>query len=233
MTRTTPPPHRATVGEVMTSPVITVTAEASYKQLVAVMAEHDVSALPVVDAGGRMIGIVSEADLLRRTEVPGSRVERLLSSFGSGVPPDEAPTARDLMTTEVVTATRDMPVARAARLMRQRDVKRLPVVDGGTLVGMVSRVDLLRPFLRGDGEIRRDIADGVLLGWLWIDPSPVSIDVTDGAVTLRGRIERRSDVQLIERLAHSIDGVVSVDNRLEYGFDDLRARRRPVEARIR
>lgn len=233
MIRSTPRPHRATVGDVMTTPVITVPPETPYKQLIMLMAEHDISALPVVDASGRMVGIVSEADLLRRSEDPGSRVERLLSGFaGNGT--EEAVVAGDLMTAEVVTAEPDMPVARAARLMRQRDVKRLPVLEGGALVGMVSRVDLLSPFLRSDEAIRQDITDGVLLGWLWIDPSPVRVEVADGAVTLRGRVERRSDAELIGRLAHSVDGVVSVDNQLEYVYDDgSRAARRPAEARVR
>lgn len=227
-------PHRATVADVMTREVVSVRDDAPYRHMVRLLAERHVSALPVVDPAGAVVGIVSEADLLPSAE---SRPAHLLPVHRrprrAGIAAAER-VAHDVMSSPVTTARPDMLVAEAARLMLAHRIKRLPVVDAtGTLVGIVSRIDLLRPALRSDEEIRVDIVDGVMRHWLWIDPATVEVRVEAGSVTLTGRLERRSDADLVAKLVAELDGVVTVDSRLEYERDDLHERFPPAEARIR
>jgi CBS domain-containing protein len=116
-------------------------------------------------------------------------------------------------------------LAEAARLMHKRGVKRLPVVDAaGRLVGIVSRHDLLKAFLRGDDSIRREICEDVLENALWIEPDSVEVTVRDGVVTLVGELETRSLVGLVDRLVGAVEGVVAVDPRLAFRFDDTNAK---------
>ena len=225
-----------TVAHVMSAPVFTVTPSTTYKHMVQLMSEHAVSALPVVDEQGVLVGIVSEADLL----VKESRPERhrvLWTETGRErrmADKAEATVAAEVMTAHVLTVHVGMPLAHAARIMQQHSVKRLPVVDDdGALVGIVSRSDLLKPFLRPDADIRSDIVETVLPKWLLIDPTDIVVDVTDGAVTLTGTVERSSEVEVIDHVLPRLEGVVSLDNRLEFGFDDLSLKRQVIEARIR
>lgn len=125
------------------------------------------------------------------------------------------------MTSPAVTIHADAPVAGAARLMRQRGVKRLPVVDeAGRLVGIVSRGDLLAVFTRPDEEIRAEIVDEVIARILLLDQRLFAVTVDDGIVTLCGQAEQRTDSILIERLAAKVDGVVNVHSELTYRRDD-------------
>ena len=220
----------------MSSPVVTVSPTTPYKQMVQLMAEHAISALPVVDEHGVLVGIVSEADLLVKETRP-ERHRVLWTETGSErrmVDRAEATTAVELMTTPVLTIHLAMPLARAARIMQAHSVKRLPVLDDdGALVGIVSRADLLTPYLRPDADIRSDILELVLPRWLLVDPADVIVDVTDGSVTLTGKVERSSEVEMIDHVLPRLEGVVSLDNRLEFGFDDLNLKRQVIEARIR
>ncbi|HXM58006.1 MAG TPA: CBS domain-containing protein [Candidatus Dormibacteraeota bacterium] len=215
---------RTTVGDVMTSPVETVEPDAGFKEIVERLRARRISAVPVVDATGRALGIVSEADLLLkedRAEVEGrqrflegrrSRRERVRAAAG---------TAAELMTSPAATIGADAPVAEAARAMRRRGVKRLAVVDeAGRVVGIVSRGDLLAVFTRSDDEIRDEIADEVIVGTLLLDPGPFEVQVREGVVTLRGEADRRTDAVLVARLAARVDGVVNVRSELIYRVDD-------------
>lgn len=215
--------HR-TVADVMTRNVATASPEASLKMVARSLDDHGVSALPVVDTRHHPIGIVSEADLLRRQAgLPDTEGRDPLRSTA---PMDrasmDARTAGDLMSTPVLTARPAWSIVETARFLRERGVKRLPVVDEtGTLVGIVSRTDLLRPMLRRDDAIRDEIVDDVLGRTLRMTPGGVEVTVRDGAVSLSGQVEDRSTIPVLERLCQSVDGVVSVDQALGYAVDDL------------
>ncbi|MEU2831904.1 CBS domain-containing protein [Streptomyces lavendulae] len=215
--------HR-TVADVMTRNVATASPEAPLKTVARSLDDNGVSALPVVDTRHHPIGIVSEADLLRRqaglpdtegrdpmrTTAPVNR-----ASMG-------ARTAGDLMSAPVLTARPEWGIVETARFLHEQGVKRLPVVDGsGTLVGIVSRTDLLRPMLRRDDAIRDEIVDDVLGRTLRMTPGGVTVTVSEGVVSLSGQVEERSAIPVVERLCQSVDGVVSVDQSLGYAVDDL------------
>jgi CBS domain-containing protein len=209
----------------MTSEVISVGEGATYRQIVALLSEHRISAVPVVDDKRRVLGVVSEADLTRRmiqaadgAEHPTPpRTYRPREAAWS----TEAAVAGDLMTSPAVTIAADASLAAAARLMEERAVKRLPVVDpDNVLTGIVSRRDLLRVHLRSDEEIRRAVEDRVLWEWFQVTEPYVRASVRDGVVTLIGELPRRRQTALAAHLTRSVDGVVEVVNRLTYRTDD-------------
>ncbi|MCH0565785.1 MULTISPECIES: CBS domain-containing protein [unclassified Streptomyces] len=197
-----------TVSDVMTQTVVAVGSEAPFKEVVELLDQWKVSALPVLAGEGRVIGVVSEADLLAKEEFrdvdegePGHRVKA------------GAITAGELMSSPAVTVHADAPLAEAARIMARRHVKRLPVVDGvGVLQGVVSRADLLKVFLRPDTEIAEDVRREVL------EPveaaAAVTVAVDEGVVTLGGSLSDRLLVPVIARAARAVEGVVDV--RLEF-----------------
>ncbi|MGW4226346.1 CBS domain-containing protein [Streptomyces bauhiniae] len=207
-------PHQ--VSDVMTRAVVAVSRHTLFKDIVERMEQWQVSALPVLEGDGRVIGVVSEADLLPKEE------------FSSGVPdrltqirrmPDLAKagavTAEELMSTPAVTVHADATVAEAARIMAVKRVKRLPVVTSeGVLDGIVSRGDLLKLFLRPDGdlanEIRRDVVDVLFPAPV----EPVHIVVDDGVVTVTGRVGEAASIDLAARMMRGVEGVVGVDCRL-------------------
>jgi CBS-domain-containing membrane protein len=212
------------VRDVMTRDVVTLDEQESFKELAALMAECRVSALPVLDEGGRVVGVVSEADLLLKEEFPeGPAGGRLFEGHRQRVERAKAAgdTAAELMTAPAVTVGPDATVTEAARLLHRHGIKRLPVVDpAGPLLGIVSRADLLKVFLRSDDQIAREVRQEVLLRALWVDPDSVTIQVRDGVVTLTGRLERRSLIPIAVSLVHGIDGVVDVVDRLTFELDD-------------
>jgi CBS domain-containing protein len=215
------------VKDLMTTQVVTVGPSARFKEIVARLAEHRISALPVVNEDGLVLGVVSEADLLLKEEFPDpdqdiplfwTRRRRLEREKAA------ASTARDLMTVAVVSISGDATVAEAARRMHTAGVKRLPVVDRrGRLVGIISRADLLKVFTRADQDIRREITDEVIVGEFLLDPNRFFIQVRDGVVVLEGRVERRSLLPWVVRAVRGVEGVVRVEDRLAYDADDLDA----------
>jgi CBS-domain-containing membrane protein len=217
---------RYTVGDVMTTDVVTIRDRCGYKEIVETLADHGLSAVPVVDDDRRVIGVVSEADLLHKMEYPGGEPHaRLLERKRVRVARDKADAddAAHLMTAPAVVVGPDASVGAAARLMDAEHVKRLPVVDdAGRIVGLVSRKDLLGLFLRDDEDIRREVVDDVLVRVMWIDPSRVSVSVEHGIVTLDGTVERRSSLSIIKELVARLAGVVDVVANLNYRVDDVR-----------
>ncbi|TDT97377.1 CBS domain protein [Streptomyces sp. 846.5] len=216
--------HR-TVQDVMTHQVVTAHRDTPFKAVAALLARNDVSAVPVVDPRQHPIGIVSEGDLLRKeSALPDPR------GHAASVwmrPRDrkraEAETAETLMTSTVFAARPEWSLVEAARMMDRHHVKRLPVIDeAGVLVGIVSRSDLIRVFLRPDGAIRQEIVHDVLNQTLLIPLTDVQVEVRDGVVTLRGTVERQTLVPVVVRLCRSVDGVVAVHDQLRYTFDDRR-----------
>lgn len=215
----------------MTSPAVTVGPETGFKEVASMLRERAFSAVPVIDATGRAVGVVSEADLMFKEErsslesdrhvLPGRRTRTARAKA-------VASRASELMTKPAVTVTADVPLAEAARLMQRHKVKRLPVVDEeGRVVGIVSRGDLLTVFLRPDEELRREIVEDVIRDALMIDPEPIEVTVEGGIVHLQGTVDRRTDARLIERLALLWDGVVDVKSELTYSYDDTHERPAP------
>ncbi|HSK35624.1 MAG TPA: CBS domain-containing protein [Actinomycetota bacterium] len=208
----------------MTSDVVTVDEQASFKEIAALITGRRVSALPVLDADGRVLGIVSEADLVLKEEFPeGPAGGRLFQGRRQRTDRAKAAgdTAAELMTSPAVTVGPDATIAEAARLLHRHGIKRMPVVDpAGPLLGIVSRADLLKVFLRSDADLARAVRQEVLLRAMWMDPDTVRVDVRDGVVTLTGQLERRSLIPIVVTLVRGLDGVVDVVDRLTYELDD-------------
>lgn len=221
--------HR-TVSDLMTHSVVRVHARTPFKEVVKTLADHDITAVPVVDGDDRPLGVVSEADLLRRESAqpdPAGLLAVLDAPGNPSVRP-AATTAEGLMTSPAVVAHPEWTVVQAARVMDQRHVKRLPVVDDtGRLVGIVSRADLLRVFLRRDHVIREEISGDILDRTLGIGPDEVVVAVTDGRVSLRGTVERRDLIPVLVRLCEQVDGVVEVTQTLDYRTDEAVAATQP------
>jgi CBS domain-containing protein len=213
----------------MTPEVVVVAPDCGYKHLVDVMVDSRVSAVPVVD-DDVVVGLVSEADLLHRVELGPDAPTRLIEERIRRQSKTKAigQTARDLMSSPVVTIDPSAPIGAAARLMERHRVKRLPVVDTATgrLIGIVARRDLLRPYLRRDDEIKDDVANHVLRDSLWVDPTALKIVVDDGRVALHGHVDRRTTAAIAVRLVQAVDGVVAVDDELTWEFDDIAVSRR-------
>ncbi|MBN3932363.1 CBS domain-containing protein [Streptomyces verrucosisporus] len=210
------------VRDLMTADVVSVREDARYREILDALDRNRVSALPVVDAEDRVVGVVSEADLLRAEGHTGDRPRSPLPRLPRPPrPPDRTGTARELMTAPAVTVGPDEPVAQAARLIEGRGVKRLPVVDGERrLLGIVSRRDLVRMHVRPDADIRADIVDGVLKHTLWVAPSQVDVHVGDGVAELRGQVDRRTTAAFAVRLTEQVPGVVRVVDHLTWDEDD-------------
>ena len=208
-----------TVADVMSGSVVAVRPAAGFKEIVTLMRQQNVSAVPVVDRPGHIIGIVSEADLLlKELPVEESQTASILATGRRGERARAAGvTAGDLMTPAVVKIRKDAPVTEAAQLMHDQRVKRLPVVDrDGKLIGVVSRVDVLSVFDRPDEQIRDEIANGIISGKFRFDPGALDVDVSSGIVTVSGPVKRRDTAaQLLEAIRHS-DGVVDVRDRFSY-----------------
>jgi CBS domain-containing protein len=212
------------VRDVMTTEVVTAEPSTPFKEIASRLAQHRISAVPVLDADRRVLGVVTEADLLLKQEHPDPKVDvplawsrrrRLERKKAAAV------VAGKLMTTPAVTVPPTATVTEAARRMHTARVKRLPVVDEeGRLVGIVSRADLLKVFTRPDDAIRRELMEDVIVGDFMMNPSRFFIDVDDGVVVLQGRVERRSLIPYLVRTVHGVEGVVRVEDRLTFDVDD-------------
>jgi CBS domain-containing protein len=212
------------VQDVMTTEVVCARESTSYKELVELLATRRVSAVPVVDDRRHVLGVVSEADLLLKREQPAQPLIQLLSAprRRRERAKAQATVAAELMSQPAVTIDPQATLAGAARRLHASGVKRLPVVDAvGRLVGIVSRVDLLKGFLRPDEELHGEIVEDVIFGDLVMGPDRFDVHVQDGVVVLQGRCERRSLIPVVVRAVAAVDGVVRVENRLGYDVDDL------------
>ncbi|MER7463195.1 CBS domain-containing protein [Streptomyces sp. NPDC097981] len=206
------PAPQYTVSDVMSHTAVAIGREASYKEIVELMHEWKVSALPVLEGEGRVVGVVSEADLLAKEEFrrdDPKLPEQLDEASKAG-----ALLAGELMSSPAVTVHPDATLAEAARIMARKRVKRLPVVNSvGMLEGVVSRSDLLKVFLRPDEEIEEEIRQ-LVLGELPL-PAHIEFSVLDGVVTLHGPLTDRALVPLLARAIRAVEGVVSVQMALE------------------
>jgi CBS-domain-containing membrane protein len=210
-----------TVREAMTRTVVTAPEQAPFKDLVRMMREYRVSAVPIVGASGTIVGVVSEADLLLK-EAPDVLTPHV---FQGKVHREErrkaeGKVALDLMTHPAITIGPEAPVTEAARVMHERRVKRLPVVDEeGRIQGVVSRVDLLADYLRDDAEILEDVR-AILRHELLLEVDSVTATVDQGVVRLEGEVDRRTLVPSIWDRVRAVEGVIGIDERLTWQIDD-------------
>ncbi|WP_338676460.1 CBS domain-containing protein [Streptomyces sp. SCSIO 30461] len=214
--------HR-NVAEVMTRNVVTARPGSTYKEVAQLLRDNDITAVPVVDANGHPLGVVSEGDLLRKAvglpDLEG-RPSRLTLT-PNDLARAEAESAEGMMTSPAITARATWNIVETARTMAGNGVKRLPVIDeAGRIIGIVSRCDLLRPFLRRDEAIEEEIRGDVLDRTVGLAPESVEALVRDGVVTLTGHVPERGDIPVIERLCRCVDGVVAVHQRLDYAYDN-------------
>ena len=212
------------VEEVMTKDVVHVLADTPFKECVDMVGVHRIGALPVVDGSGRLLGILSESDLLRKEEVVGGRRE----------PKGLARTAGEAMTRNLVTVAPGTPIAQAARLMHQASVRHLPVTDrDGRLMGIVARGDLLKVFLRSDESIRREIDEELLPRTFGIARGALEIEVRQGVVHVSGEVEQLSLARLVIEFIQRVEGVVAVESGLHHLRDDAGDRQVAAIAEVR
>lgn len=217
------------VRDIMTTDPLTVSPDTPLKEAARIMVRQRVSGLPVMD-GGNLVGIVTEGDFLRQEASRDApyRLSLLDALFGEG--PGDDPVAEsvsEVMTEKVITIGPEATLGEAARAMANRKVKRLPVVDeGGALIGIISRADVVNAFTKPDEVIEDEIREDVVRRLLFLDPEVVEVTVDDGVVTLEGELENRTEAQLLEELVRRMAGVVRVESRLEFEVDDRKAGKR-------
>jgi CBS domain-containing protein len=212
------------VEDIMSKDVAVARPDMTLKEAARLLVDRGISGLPVVSAAGRVIGVVSEGDLLPRDGAPRRHRRALawLLEHGDGAEVVEpARLVADVMSSPAFTVDSFWTIPGAAHLMRHQGVKRLPVLRAGELVGIVSRADIVRAFARSDAEVEREVRELVdFERALWSDQLSVDIEVKGGEVVLSGAVERRSLAETLPPMTGRIPGVVSVDSQLSWQDDD-------------
>jgi CBS domain-containing protein len=203
------------VQDLMTTNVLTVPTSAPLKDAAALLADHRISGLPVVDDNRHVLGVLSEGDILFKESGPPERpsmLERLLAVPSIGFDPKlAARTVGEAMSAPALTIGPRRPVTEAATTMIEEGVNRLPVVDDEKhLIGIVTRADLVRAFVRSDAELEREIREDVLRRMMWMERGMVGVEVADGEVRLTGEVETKTDAEILPRLVQRVPGVVGV-----------------------
>ncbi len=209
------------VADVMTTEPLTVRSETSLKDAAGILAHEQISGLPVVDADNHVVGVLSEGDVLFKERGAVGKKGLLARWLEHPLPDDDlkvdARTVGEAMTAPAVTIGPKRPLAEAANTMIDQGVKRLPVVNPeGKLIGIVTRADLVRAFVRSDEEIAAEIRDDVIRRTLWIAPESVEVTVQGGEVRLTGEVETKADAELIPAFIQRVPGVVSVLSKLRW-----------------
>lgn len=224
------------VNDLMTVDVVAVTPETSLKDVARLLAEHRISGVPVVGEGGRVLGVVSEADILykERGEEPRSQLlDWLLDSRSRDREKTLARTAGDAMTSPAITINAHADVSAAARTMTEQQVKRLTVIDwSGALVGIVTRADLVRAFARSDEELEDEIRSDLVAGVFAMNADAVDVRVEKGEATLDGEMLERLDAAILPRLVARVPGVVAVRSTLRWREDSRDAENRETYASV-
>ncbi|MDQ0757822.1 CBS domain-containing protein [Streptomyces canus] len=219
------------VGSVMTSDVVRAAYGTPFKEVARLLTGHRISGLPVVDEDDKVIGVISETDLMaRQAAIPdpfGPAHRRRLVSLTRGVRRQavkaKARTAGRLMTAPPVVVHADDTIVEAARTMARHQVERLPVLDEtDRLVGIVTRRDLLQVFLRTDADIREEVIKEVLARAMWLPPRSIDVSVAEGIVILSGQMERKSETEIAVSMTRRIDGVAAVVDEFTWRLDDAR-----------
>jgi CBS domain-containing protein len=209
---------KTSVQDAMTTAVVAVRLGATFEEMAARLRQSRVSAFPVIDDDGKVIGVVSEADMLARKVLIAAHAGAAAGMLHNGEQEKaEGLTAGDLMSHPAVTVSPEDSVEVAARLMYDFQVKRLPVIDSsGRLAGIISRVDVLAVFDRSDEEIRKEVTDDVIWQEFGATPRQFAVTVRAGVVTLEGNAETTALGQVIVRKVRHVQGVVAVRDRLNY-----------------
>jgi CBS domain-containing protein len=217
-------PKAQTVEEIMTRDPVTVTPSASLRDAAALLVEHRISGAPVVDDAGTVVGVLSEADLLVKEGGPEHVVGGLFLhpvevAAAPSVAKWHAHTVAEAMTFPARTIEPRETVAKAARTMVEQRINRLLVVEGGALVGIVTRADVVRALTRSDDAIERDVHELVIDPMQWIRSDRVGVVVRDGVVELAGSVESEFDAELVVRNVSALPGVIGVRSALEWHLD--------------
>lgn len=211
------------VRDVMTTNVFTARADMSLKEVATRMLEYGISGMPIVDEEERVVGVLSETDILfkERTAPERDGLVDWLVHYGEDPPAAKlnARTARQAMTSPAVTITPRRSIAEAAELMLDLKIDRLPVVDAGELIGIVTRADLVRAFTRTDEEIEREIIRDVILKTLWVSPDRVTVRIDHGQVTLEGCVDSEAEAEIILKFVKAVPGVVSIESKLTWPLE--------------
>jgi CBS domain-containing protein len=212
-----------TVESVMTKDVVTAHESTGFKELVALMTEHKISGIPVVDHTGRPVGVVSESDTLAKEEFDGGNAKMPLLNRERRSHWHKASGLRaiELMTSPAITVLDTSSVTAAARLLAEKKVRRLCVVNlAGVLVGVISRRDVIATYLRDDAQILTDIEEHVFRRGMWLFPGSLTAEVEAGVATIEGSVRNRTTAQVAAQLAQKVPGVVGVKNKIHYEIDD-------------
>jgi len=210
------------IKDVMTVDVLTVPTGKTLKETAQILATTGISGLVVVDDDRKVVGVISEADILFKERGPERRRG---GSFAWLFFPDmleneaklDARTAGEAMSSPAITIGPDRPVGEAAAKMLDDAINRLPVVDDdGELLGIVTRADLVRAFTRSDGEIEMEIRKELISRTFWLQPTDLAVEVREGEVTVAGEVDTKSDAELLPELIAQVPGVVSVDSKLTW-----------------
>ena len=210
----------------MTREVISVAPETPLKEVARLLVANRISGMPVVGYHGEVLGVVSEADILRKEEGVSSELPRPIAWLSRKLDGEldkiGAVTAGEAMTAPAYTVRPGQRTTEVARVMVDSMFNRVPVVSDGVLVGIVSRADLVRAFIRSDEEIEHDVREDVLLREMLLNPGGVIVSVDNGLVTLSGQVGSQEDAKVLERRVRGIPGVVGVSANLRWRPQDDR-----------
>ena len=216
-----------TIRDVMSASVVTVKPETPLKEVARMLIDRRISGVPVVDEEGMVLGVISEADLLVKEQgaeaIRHRRLARLLGESTESRAQSVklgAVTAAQAMTSPAVTIASGRPIPEAAAIMTSRHVNRLPVIDDGRLVGIVSRADLVRAYVRSDEQLAATIREDVILRILWLDPSHFTVTVKEGVAAVTGHVERRSTAEILVETVRTVPGIIDVRAAIRWSIDD-------------
>lgn len=219
------------VRDVMSRSVVSAHPDTPLKAAARMMVERGISGVPVVDDMGCVVGVLSEADFVIKQRGAGSIRHRPLARFIGDSPEAELEYAKVVaervgtaMTSPAIVIEAETDLHDAAVIMVDRSINRLPVVEDGKLVGIVTRADIMKAYLRSDDDLRRAILDSVIRDELWLDPAAFQVVVEDGVVRLTGTVSRRSVAEIVRRRVGREEGVVAVESALAWREDDSEIR---------
>ncbi len=224
------------IETLMSKHVVTASPDTPLKRVARMLTRYRISGVPVCDESGAVLGVVTEADILCKEQglipEPGGMLGWLFEKADSEGARILARTAAEAMSTPAMTIAPGASISEAARIMITRRINRLPVVEDGRLVGIVSRADLVRAFHRSDDEIERELNEDVLLHQLWLSPNDVHVSVEEGVVEIAGMVENKTQAQLVAAYALRVPGVVDVVSNVTWRVDDQSRRLQRMPQRI-